>query len=244
MRKQGFTLVELLVVMAIIGILAGLMFPALGAIRKRAYSTQTHELLVQVQSAWTLHFNDFRSFPDKSLFDDATDSNGDMSIPMTPYNTCLLNWRTLKPTKFSGKNEKWQKLMASQIRDAVSDSEDNKPHGLSIEDGKDSYSVSTRDAYFEINQMQWLCGILNIWGERRAMKLYKSGGGTAAKDAASQLVKENFADPMVYARLDMNYDGKVDAPVKTTSSTADFLNKIAVAWVCGESPKDDAIVSW
>lgn len=268
MRKSGFTLIEMLVVMAIIGILAGLMFPALGAVKKKAYATQTHELVTQMQSAWLIHFNDFRSFPPASFMTETAGAGGyatgagsssgsgdgkDTTFPMTPYNLCVLNWRCPKPSDYQGTTDKWSKALAAAYKEALENSNnaDKKPHGLKIKatatNGKSKeFSVDTRDAYFEISQMQWMCGVLNAWGERKAQALYKKGGASAVgyENIKKVLEDERRADPIVYVRLDTGYDGKVDTPVTTALTTATVLNKTAVAWVSSESPRDDCIVSW
>ena len=248
--RAAFTLIEMLVVMAIIGLLAGLVFPTVTAVRTKAYATQTHEMVNQMQNAWKIHMNEFRSFPESSLFEKVTKDGGDIIIPMSPHNLCILNWRCPRPTDYAGSTDAWMGAFRKTVETAVAAKTDNKPHsakvsGKSKTDGKNKdFSIATRDSFFEINQIQWICGVLNTWGERKAQVLFKQGGVEAAATAPDVLQKEKFADPRVFVKLDGDGDGKVAAPVTTSTSTADTLNMVAVSWVGGASPKDDAIVSW
>lgn len=245
-RRSAFTLVELLVVMAIIGILAGILFPALGGIRKKARRTQSHTLVTQVEAAWTAHFNDFRSFPSPSEFDSPTTSGKDISFPMTPYHLALLNWRCRKPLDFGGKSAAWDKEVFTAAKAAASKNSPNKPRKLEFEaknkNGQSlTYTVSTRDAYFEIDSIQWIVGVVNTWGARAAQKGFADSGVSGAKSSFDKY-QSSHPDSRVWARIDTGYDGKLDAPIADTG--ADTVNKIAVAWVKSESEKDIPIVSW
>ena len=242
-RRTAFTLVELLVVMAIIGILAGILFPALGGIRKKARRTQSHTLVTQVQDAWTVHFNDFRSFPDPKLFEDGDIVDGDVKFPMTPKNLALLNWRTKKPLDYRGKAADWDKDVVDAAEKAVKKKSPNKPRKLEFTaenktGEKLTYTVSTRDAYFEIDQIQWIVGVVNTWGARAAQKGFNRDG---VDDAMSEFSKycANHPDPRVYAWIDASYNGSV-----SDADSGDGIHKVAIAWVNSENENDKRIESW
>ncbi len=77
-RKNGFTLVEMLVVLAIISILAGFLLPALSGARERARRTTCMNNLRQFSIAFEMYADDFyERFPNDhpALYAGATNNN-------------------------------------------------------------------------------------------------------------------------------------------------------------------------
>jgi prepilin-type N-terminal cleavage/methylation domain-containing protein len=62
-RPQGFTLVELMVVIGIIGILVGLLFPVLAGARRRAIDRKARNTMRSIVQALEAYKQDFRRLP-------------------------------------------------------------------------------------------------------------------------------------------------------------------------------------
>ena len=61
--SPGFTLIEMLVVIAIIGILAGFLMPALGKARLKAMNSKTESIIRQIETALAMYESDFGRYP-------------------------------------------------------------------------------------------------------------------------------------------------------------------------------------
>lgn len=63
LRRRGFTLIEILVVMAIILVLVGLLATGLGTAREKAKSKSSKALIGRVKVALESYFSEFRDYP-------------------------------------------------------------------------------------------------------------------------------------------------------------------------------------
>lgn len=71
--RRGFTLVEMLVVLAIIAILMSATMGGLKTAQRMAWRTKSRDMSRQIVSAWNLHLVDRREFPEQQAFGDATE---------------------------------------------------------------------------------------------------------------------------------------------------------------------------
>ncbi len=62
-RAKGFTLMELLVVIAVLGLLMGLLMPALSGARYSAHKARVRSEVKQIETAWKAYYQDYRSLP-------------------------------------------------------------------------------------------------------------------------------------------------------------------------------------
>lgn len=60
---RGFTLIELLVVISIIAVLAGLLFPAMGAVRNMARKTSAKNDVTQIVNAVKMYYTEYGRYP-------------------------------------------------------------------------------------------------------------------------------------------------------------------------------------
>ncbi len=75
-RAQGFTLIEMLVVIAIIGVLAGLLIPVLSGFVGTGERAEAQAVIAALKLGIEAYVNDFDDFPPNTLADLGVSANG------------------------------------------------------------------------------------------------------------------------------------------------------------------------
>jgi len=79
--RRGFTMIELLIVVVIIGILVSLLLPVIGTIREKARKTATRAVIDGLSNALSKYYNDFDEYPPSTV--------GDLGDPGAPQPDAL-----------------------------------------------------------------------------------------------------------------------------------------------------------
>jgi prepilin-type N-terminal cleavage/methylation domain-containing protein len=86
-NEQGFTLIELMVVVVIIGILAAIAIPVYGGIQERARDNAHTANIRTLQGVAAMHFSE-HGFPDVAVTWSEADHTEFMDVwPVNPYGT-------------------------------------------------------------------------------------------------------------------------------------------------------------
>jgi prepilin-type N-terminal cleavage/methylation domain-containing protein len=243
--RQAFTLVEMLVVITIIAILAGLLFPVFNVLREKAWATRTRNIAEQAARGWGAHRLDFRAYPVtliKKLPEAVADADGDYKFPMSRAACNLLNWFGGKDKDFAGTggaNTTDPALEAEWYELVLKSPGVNNGDGIArpgkvtvtipaaqrvAETTKDkTVNLFLREKYFERNETQWRndkLGRDGLWGERDNRR--------------------------VWVKLDTNYDGIVKylGTDAAGNPTEELVRQVSIAWGEDPSGKNYTVKSW
>ena len=264
MKRFGFTLVELLVVIAVIGILAGLMVPLVQGMRNRALLSEAKDLCIQVADAWETMAIDRGRFPQTALVDAEAKKNpggwskaykGDLVFAMNPAAGNLLNfWRPASPLPQTDPDAYKNNAKKNNLKSAnVSWTGGEPPSVAEVE----KWAPDTR---FERSIAQKRFGVFPMGSRCRHLKCSGEGGkcdvcgleNASDDDVAAASPRPEGNSRLVVVMIDADGDGVVhpdkawlpgDTPGDGDGETAGVRRR-AVAW-CQVSRADDQIVySW
>lgn len=224
----GFTLIEMLVVIFIIGILAGLLITSVMSVFKGANDTDIQQMCVQMADSWKSVKIDYGRFPYKDLIKENTEGlmeiDGDLCFPMTPKAGCLLNWWKPKngaiPAYDKSTFTKYIKGLGSKFK-------------------WDDPTTWPNDTVYERSGIQKQFGIVAPWLENQ-LKEEQAATGTKID-----------LDNMMWVILDTNDDGKLSIPKNKNIPQEKIidldgnevqLSSTAAAWLTNED--GEVITSW
>ena len=236
----GFTLVELLVVIAVIGILVGIVAPLVGGAAERARDSQARDLCSQMAESWSLLAMKNSRLPSVDLVSSVADAEGiggDVWFAMTAAAGELLNgWRAVTPIPSADRAK--YKPRVEIAKGAIPE--------------YDEAVEFPPDRVFERTLLQKRIGVCAPWVERRLLEGAADVGDGEVRvyELESSELESHFknggdcAHGLICVALDTDGDGQITIPSGTIDNGDDIvLRSTAVAWVWNEK-KSKTIRSW
>ena len=240
--RSAFTLVELLVVIAVIAILVGFVSALLGGMSEKALDTRARDLCSQVAEAWTVVALTQGRLPSAELVSKATDNTDfgdDLAVRMTPAAIVLLNdWYKTSPIPA---------VDVSKFKVRV-----NKSAHLSYEEAVEfgCYQNGNGESMQwrmepDTDQLRW--GLFAPWVGRMIREEEEDGDQTDLDEyiwGKTHSDSSEWGHGVVTVAIDTSGDGKITIPAGTIDNAEDIeLRTTAAAWVWNEK-KTKAVRSW
>jgi prepilin-type N-terminal cleavage/methylation domain-containing protein len=102
-RQAGFTLVELLTVIAVIAILAAILIPVSGMVRRKAYASQTKSQFAQYATAYLAFKADYGFLPSMGESDAEFGLQGNNEVFIETLTGRTVNGAALNSSSYAGK---------------------------------------------------------------------------------------------------------------------------------------------
>lgn len=223
--RAGFTLLELLTVIVIIGILAAILVPVLNRSKDRAHELSAKELCSQTVSAWNqLALNQGR-LPSAELLkawsSEAKESGGDLVVAMSPGALAVLNWWSPQSLVPAGDVNKFKP------KAIIGDTAQDLTEASLASPDLDIVEFYPADQLLECNFVQKCVGLYPPWAEREfkaavdaALSPDEEQDPLTAFSGTIDSLRTKWGKSMVRVVLDMDGDGILVLPVDVALKAA------------------------